>query len=408
MNSQKIIKLCLVLFLLCPILGNADEIALFNPEGMWVGSSYREKDLIYIPENHLRTYRKISDDVFTVSEISYDKLFFAKDNFNKSIPKEIQPQLSLGDIAESHVIRWVLGYEYFALLCTNIPGKASYYLEMYGENPKFWAVYKADAPKNFLDVKYQRVSSKRPFRNGDDYKTSYTLIGDNALLTCFSFRRKSYPILFYKYNKKADVEFFNEFKEKALFLYLSAPEEYPHKYSDKKIEEYCRRYADALKSKTSEDYKTLSLARDYMKFAERFAGRWQCEAADSKKYEAAAFLNARDSVYFFVSPQEENGKTVMKFIKLTLHAENGNQFLEFEKFEINIKDNFLNIEDRIKSKFPIGALNKAPIAFENENFKLEISGDFTEIREYRKDGEEWVLLSVMKKAVGGEKEGEKK
>ena len=35
--------------------------------------------------------------------------------------------------------------------------------------------------------------------------------------------------------------------------------------------------------------------------------------------------------------------------------------------------------------------------------KWEISDDFTEIRESRKDGEEWVLLSVMKKDVGGGK-----
>ena len=34
--------------------------------------------------------------------------------------------------------------------------------------------------------------------------------------------------------------------------------------------------------------------------------------------------------------------------------------------------------------------------------KWEISDDFTEIKEYRKDGEDWVLQSVMKKVPESE------
>ena len=37
--------------------------------------------------------------------------------------------------------------------------------------------------------------------------------------------------------------------------------------------------------------------------------------------------------------------------------------------------------------------------FTGEKFKWKISDDFTEIKEYLKDGENWVLQAVMKKSA---------
>lgn len=63
----------------------------------------------------------------------------------------------------------------------------------------------------------------------------------------------------------------------------------------------------------------------------------------------------------------------------------------------NLKDVFyIPMNGLLLDKNSISCLNK------NKDKKLEISPDFTEIKEYRKEGENWVLQSTMKKVVESE------
>ena len=71
--------------------------------------------------------------------------------------------------------------------------------------------------------------------------------------------------------------------------------------------------------------------------------------------------------------------------------------------KFNLKDVFyIPMDGLLSGKDAVSCLNK------DKSRKIEIAPDFSEIKEYRKDGENWVLQAVMKKAVGGGKEGEKK
>ena len=84
-----------------------------------------------------------------------------------------------------------------------------------------------------------------------------------------------------------------------------------------------------------------------------------------------------------------------KFDCFTLSKQEQTYILNKSDFKLNIKDLFYGKSESIP------ALNFKEIIFQDkqdaEFLKLEISDDFTEIKEYRKGGENWVLQSVMKK-----------
>lgn len=224
--------------------------------------------------------------------------------------------------------------------------------------------------------------------------------------------------LFRKCGAIKNESVFNDIAPVSLFLQSVKPCLLPFNMSDV-LNSFGGKISDVKNLKDEVLKDRYSKIKEYLGFLEKLSGEWDYFDNHNPKFntKAESFLSRNGDFYFIFSPSDERNadnflETLdMYRISLRNFTSKDGFTMYFERLKINV---FLKDEKyhharecsmALKNPFFDTAKGGIKDLFVGQNFKWEISDDFTEIKEYVKNGENWVLQSVMKKVEpkdGGE------
>ena len=155
----------------------------------------------------------------------------------------------------------------------------------------------------------------------------------------------------------------------------------------------------------------FSKIKEYLGFLEKLSGEWAYFDNQNPRLNTKieSFLSRNGDFYFIFSPGDERNAgsflETLDMYRISLRnfsSKDGfTMYLEHLKINVFLKDGkYRHVREcdiALKNPFFAAGNKEIKNLFAGENFKWEISSDFSEIKEYRKDGEAWVLQSVMKK-----------
>ena len=264
------------------------------------------------------------------------------------------------------------------------------------ENSDIYLVLKSEWHP-FLPLRYiaKTNDNEISFYYGSKEKTSFT---DEDFY--FSISKMGRVLLFKRYQNN-DLE-----ADKVNYELM------PYKLAQRTNQKISKEDIDFISSKEKRDLLKLGGACGNLKevggYINSISGIWECKSSDEK-----SDLNARKMSYvslYLPRPSKKIKEGVFVFPNLCISGDpkNGKILIGFSSYSISLEGNSCACSSVFKTvDFSLKDLSEKPLSLKLEcgdyKFEFGVSLKSFEIKEYRKDGENWVLQAVMKKAVGGGK-----
>ena len=257
---------------------------------------------------------------------------------------------------------------------------------------------------------------KGKYNTRDNYEI---LDKEKILLSNSVFKDKMISSSFYDLE---NIRLFNPdtYEHKVIWtMYLFSgrvPNLLPLKFHDK-----MKIFQDIFTGKSKDNYGLYKEAREFLQFLIRFEGKWAYV-----KYNELGNVIENGYAYGISSTLRVNLLYMPDKIKCHLKNKDDNDYscVKTKNFAYaslergplllvgpTITSIFINEKNNVVYKNAIGDgfqgvtkprenfIDKLPSIYlvDNDNYKLEFSDDYTVLREYRKDGDRWVVFSEMKK-----------
>ena len=189
----------------------------------------------------------------------------------------------------------------------------------------------------------------------------------------------------------------------------------PYKLAQRTNQKISKEDIDFISSKEKRDLLKLGGVGGNLKevggYINSISGIWECKSSDEK-----SDLNARKMSYvslYLPRPSKKIKEGVFVFPNLCISGDpkNGKILIGFSSYTVSLEGNSCACSSVFKTvDFSLKDLSEKPLSLKLEGgdykFEFSVSLKSFEIKEYRKDGENWVLQAVMKKDVGGENKKE--